>query len=148
MYGALGLPPLGKGTFTTALHSLHLRLNGGLQTSPGIYPCLPTAGLVHSPHHPTHPKTVSVMWHDCLSGSAPPGSQLSGKKKTKKRLPVNSAKGNERSSCRTRTKMKKKAIIPWSRQDSRHCRLLGPGPLFTATQDLGRSTYWGVRPWT
>lgn len=48
------------------------------------------------------------------------GSQLSGKKKTKKRLPVNSANGNERSSCRIRTKMKMKVIVPWNRQDSRH----------------------------
>jgi hypothetical protein len=80
--------------------------------------------------------TVSVM--------VPPGSQLSGEKKTRKRLPVSSVNGSERGSYRTRTKIKKMMVaIPWNSQDSRHCKLLGPGPLSTTTQDQGRNTYWG-----
>ena len=63
----------------------------------------------------------------------------------KKRLLVSSVNGTERGSCRTRTKMKKmKVALPWNNQDSRHCKLLGPGPLSTATQDSGRNTYWGA----
>lgn len=59
------------------------------------------------------------MDHQVLQST---GSQLSGEKKTKKRLPVSSANGSERGSCRTRTrtKMKMKAIILWDSQDSRH----------------------------
>lgn len=78
-----------------------------------------------------------------VSVSAPPGSRLSGEKKTKKRLPGSSVNGSERGSCRTTTKMKMKAVIPWNSQDSMHRKLLGPGPLLTATKDLGRSIYWG-----
>lgn len=79
-----------------------------------------------------------------VSVSASPGLQLSGEKKTKKRLPVSSVNGSERGSCRTRTKTKMKKMkvaIPWNSQNSRHRKLLGPGPLSAATQDLGRNTY-------
>lgn len=49
------------------------------------------------------------------------GSQLSGEKKTRKRLPVSSVNGSERGSYRTRTKIKKMMVaIPWNSQDSRH----------------------------